>query len=101
MGGQSHLDWNCKVDLKKNGERMIQTRPILIDSDQYWAFMIELGNDSLVNKSPISANASQTTRPQRQANSQSEEAPWFKFSVLECCMKNDNSLEAKNCNSDQ
>ena len=29
--GSSYLDWSLKIDLKKNTERMIQTKPILID----------------------------------------------------------------------
>ena len=46
-----HLDWSCKVDVRRNGERTIQTEPIPImddlncseESGQHWAFMIELG----------------------------------------------------------
>ena len=44
QAGSSYLDWPCKIDLKKNGERTVQTKPILIDERQYWAFIIDLGN---------------------------------------------------------
>lgn len=72
------------------------------EGGQYWAFIIELGNDSLVSRSPMSSTP-QSTRPNRRATSDTgEEAPWFKFSVLECCMKSTSiSGEVKNCNTDQ
>jgi len=56
---------------------MIQTKPILIEEGQYWAFTIDLGNNSL--RSPKNA------RPKR-----SDELPWLKFSVMECCMSGSN-----------
>jgi len=42
----SYFDWSCKVDLKKNAGRSVQTKPFPVGSDgkQFWAFIIDLGS---------------------------------------------------------
>ena len=79
----SQLDWPCKIDIKKNMERTIQTKPIpMTNGDtQCWAFVLDLGNNGI--RSPKNGRAV--------PNHHLQSMPWLKFSVLECCTNQGNS----------
>ena len=54
------------------------------DGQQFWAFMIDLGNNNNGLQSPKNS-ASRT----KKNSSEMAEMPWFKFSVMECCVNTD------------
>ena len=84
---QPYLDWAFRIDLNKNMERTVQTRPVVVteeDQSGYWAFVIDLGNNGM--RSP--KNAQSMKGPD---GTFTQNQTWFKFSVLECCVNTSNS----------